>query len=71
MEAQMPAYIEIAMMVLMVGSLAGAMVNRYQLKKGIGGRIIQFVGLFLAQLPQFAANISRIAAGASCKSLRF
>ena len=41
----MKPWIEGIMLLIMVGSLAGAMCNRWQLKRGIGGRTIQFVGL--------------------------
>ena len=37
--------IEVVMLLIMVGSLVGAMINRWQLRRGIGGRTIQFVGL--------------------------
>ena len=41
----MTPWIQGAMLVIMVGSLVGAMWNRWQLERGIGGRTIQFVGL--------------------------
>ena len=41
----MTPWIEGVMLLIMVGSLAGAMYNRWQLKRGIGGRTIQFAGL--------------------------
>ena len=44
-EFTMTPWIQGAMLVIMVGSLVGAMCNRWQLERGIGGRTIQFVGL--------------------------
>lgn len=41
----MKPWIQGVMLLIMVGSLAGAMYNRWQLGRGIGGRTIQFVGL--------------------------
>ena len=41
----MTQVIEVVMLLIMVGSLVGAMINRWQLRRGIGGRTIQFVGL--------------------------
>ena len=41
----MKDWIQWAMLALMAVSLVGALFNRWQLKRGIGGRTIQFVGL--------------------------
>jgi len=40
-------WIELAAAVIMIGGLIGVFVNRWQTKKGIGVRIIQFLAVLL------------------------
>lgn len=44
---EMIEYIEIGLVIIMIGGLIGAFINRYQSKKGISARAIQFTGVIL------------------------